>query len=142
MTITVNDIMALPPCSDYPRERVEALWGDRESLTRSEILDLPIPAADRVWAGCHMLTLDEALQAADDFQARPRHPHISITNNLRRALAEHNLIALRHVIWRWICRTVLNAVEANDMYDAIHDVNTWEAQIKILRHYIEEGNND
>jgi len=46
---SIDEIMSHHPCAAYPRERVEALWGGRERMTLAEILDLPIPAADRVW---------------------------------------------------------------------------------------------
>ena len=48
--VTVDDVMAKKPCDEYPRERVEELWGGRESLTLTEILDLVIPAEDRIRA--------------------------------------------------------------------------------------------
>jgi len=49
MKITVDMVMGLGPCSRYPRARVEALWGGRESLTPTEVSGLPIPAADIEW---------------------------------------------------------------------------------------------
>ena len=48
MTYTVDDIMAIRPC--YPRERVTALWAGRAAITPLELLDLPIPPADVLWA--------------------------------------------------------------------------------------------
>jgi len=47
--LTVSDIMSLNPCGAYPESRVRELWGDRESLTLVEILQLDIPAEDRIW---------------------------------------------------------------------------------------------
>jgi hypothetical protein len=49
-TLTVTDIMAMDPCSDYTREVVEQLWSGRGVLSVLEILDLDIPARDRLWA--------------------------------------------------------------------------------------------
>jgi hypothetical protein len=49
MKITVDMVMAEKPCSRYPRERVEELWGGRESLTPTEINKLLVSSADRVW---------------------------------------------------------------------------------------------
>jgi hypothetical protein len=49
MTLTVDQIMSYSPCLTYPRSRVKALWAGRPSLTLLEILDLDIPAEDRVW---------------------------------------------------------------------------------------------
>ena len=57
--VTVDDIMAKKPCNEYPREQVEALWGSRESLTLTEVLDLDIPAKDRVWAVTRFLSKEE-----------------------------------------------------------------------------------
>lgn len=47
MSITVEQIMAHDPCKDYPEERVRRLIS--EGKTPLEILDLPIPAEDRIW---------------------------------------------------------------------------------------------
>jgi len=54
MTISysVDEIMSFGPCITYPRDRVEALWSGRERMTLLEILDLPIPADNRVWVIC------------------------------------------------------------------------------------------
>lgn len=46
--ITADEMMYHDPCSCYPLERVKALFGD--GLTLLQICDLPIPAADRLWA--------------------------------------------------------------------------------------------
>jgi hypothetical protein len=43
MNYTVDDIMDLEPCPDYPRGRVEKLWAGRDSLSEQEIAELPIP---------------------------------------------------------------------------------------------------
>jgi hypothetical protein len=53
--ITVDQIMSLDPCPDYPRKVVTRLWAGRVSLSLSEILDLDIPASDRVWAVSQLL---------------------------------------------------------------------------------------
>ena len=57
--ITVDNIMAKTPCDEYPRERVEGLWGSRESLTLTEILNLNTPARDRVWMVLQSLSKEE-----------------------------------------------------------------------------------
>jgi uncharacterized protein (UPF0210 family) len=49
MKITVDMVMAEKPCSRYSRERVEELWAGRESLTPTEVIELPIPAVDIGW---------------------------------------------------------------------------------------------
>jgi len=58
MKITVNKIVALNPCSEYPRERITELFGDREYLTPREVAELKIPIEDRLWAVC-LLSLDQ-----------------------------------------------------------------------------------
>ncbi len=45
--ITARDIISHDPCDDYPPELVRQLIGDGK--TPLEILDLPIPAEDRIW---------------------------------------------------------------------------------------------
>ena len=62
--VTVDDIMAHYPCEEYPRERIEELWGGRESLTLTEILDLGIPTEDRIWAVTKFLSEEENGQFA------------------------------------------------------------------------------
>jgi len=49
-SFAVSDVIAWEPCKGYTEERIRALWGDRESLTALDILDLRIPAEDRLWA--------------------------------------------------------------------------------------------
>jgi hypothetical protein len=49
-SVTVDEVLAMKPCSDYTRERVEQLWSGRGALSVVEILDLDIPAEDRLWA--------------------------------------------------------------------------------------------
>ena len=45
--ITVAQIMEWNPCGDYPEERVKKLIG--RGKTPAQILDLDIPAEDRLW---------------------------------------------------------------------------------------------
>ena len=45
--ITVEEIMKLKPCSDYPEEKVKDLIGNGK--TPLEILDLPISKSDKFW---------------------------------------------------------------------------------------------
>ena len=49
--ITVSQIMTWNPCPDYTEGRVRELIGD--GLTPEQILDLPIPAEDRIWVMFH-----------------------------------------------------------------------------------------
>ncbi len=67
---TVDEIMATQPCANYPRERVEALWGGRESLTVAEIATLGIPVKDRLYQVIRLLPLESipvlARRYADD----------------------------------------------------------------------------
>ncbi|MFA5214339.1 MAG: hypothetical protein WC406_13460 [Methanoregula sp.] len=67
---TVDEIMATRPCADYPRERVEELWGGRESLTVVEIAALDISISDRLYQVIRLLPLESipvlARRYADD----------------------------------------------------------------------------
>ena len=47
--ITLEQVRAWNPCSDYTDERLEELAAGRESITIAEALDLPISASHRVW---------------------------------------------------------------------------------------------
>jgi hypothetical protein len=57
-TVTVDDVIALNPCGfhgqddgkNYTRVRIERLFAGRPELTALDILDLDIPAEDRLWA--------------------------------------------------------------------------------------------
>ena len=64
-TYTLERIMALRPCSAYPRSRVRALFGDRKSASLTEILaDTRIPPRDRVWIVCQPSVLTRAQRSA------------------------------------------------------------------------------
>ena len=49
-TVTVDEVMSWEPCKEYPRERVTALFADRETITALDVLEMDIPAEDRLWA--------------------------------------------------------------------------------------------
>jgi hypothetical protein len=56
--LTVDGIMALEPCDDWPRERVEAYFGNRWSIPVGEILrDEGLEAGDRMWLGTELLPI-------------------------------------------------------------------------------------
>ena len=57
--VTADGIMAMNPCSGYDRERVLKLWAGRDALTALDILDLEIPAEDRIWAVLHQELVPE-----------------------------------------------------------------------------------
>lgn len=46
MEYTVDDVLAMRPCSEYTRERIEELFGDRDTLTVSDVDALPISQDD------------------------------------------------------------------------------------------------
>ena len=48
-TVTVDDVLALNPCSTYTRGKLAELWGAREAITCREYSELPVPADDRLW---------------------------------------------------------------------------------------------
>lgn len=74
-TWTVDEMLAHHPCATYDRARLTNLWAGRERLSVLDILDLDIPAADRVWA---------ALQAG---------PHVApaVERIVTRAVSTHAL---------------------------------------------------
>ena len=49
-TCTINDVLGWEPCEDYTEEVITELFAGRERLSAEEILDMDIPAADRLWA--------------------------------------------------------------------------------------------
>ena len=57
--ITVDQILAMEPCEGYTRKRLEKLWNGSPSLTSLQILDLPIPSNDRIWAAVRCWDLNE-----------------------------------------------------------------------------------
>jgi hypothetical protein len=56
MNITVDQIMEWKPCKDWPRVRIEKLFGGRGSIPLVEILEcMGLFEFDRIWVGCHAL---------------------------------------------------------------------------------------
>ena len=51
-TWTIDEMRAENPCAKYGRARIADLWAGRHSLTLADILDLDIPAGERVWVAC------------------------------------------------------------------------------------------
>jgi hypothetical protein len=49
--VTIDQVMAWSPC--YTKEKITELFGKRKTLSAMNILDLDIPAKDRVWAALH-----------------------------------------------------------------------------------------
>ena len=68
--ITVDDIMALRPCGEYPRERVEWLLGGRDYLSLIDILGLDIDSGDRIWSTLRLIPVDLAVEFAEDCSLR------------------------------------------------------------------------
>jgi len=57
--VSIEQVMAWGPC--YSRSRIDSMSGGKDHLTLLEVLDLDIPAKDRVWAALHeeFLTLGQ-----------------------------------------------------------------------------------
>jgi hypothetical protein len=87
-TWTVDEMLSHQPCEDYPRERLVELWAGRERLSVLDILDLDIPAADRVWA---------ALQAGP-------HVPVAVEAIVRRAVEAHALHCGVAAVESWAAR--------------------------------------
>jgi hypothetical protein len=47
--ITIPQLMAYKPCTTYGAHVVERLYAGREALTLRDVLELEIPAVDRLW---------------------------------------------------------------------------------------------
>ena len=58
LIVTVDAVMELEPCEEYPRTRVQELFGD--GLTLLEISGLDIPVEDRLWVLPQLLPPREA----------------------------------------------------------------------------------
>jgi len=56
-TFTVDEMMNCNPC--YTRDRVVELWAGRERCGAHEIINMPMPSEDKIWA----LSLDGVLTA-------------------------------------------------------------------------------
>jgi hypothetical protein len=58
-TVTVDDVMALGPCSRYDRTALKKLFGRRRRMTLAAGLALDIPAVDRLWVAIKGPWLDD-----------------------------------------------------------------------------------
>jgi hypothetical protein len=59
MKLTVDSILALNPCDDWPRERIEEVFGKRYDATFADLLaDNRVPFADALWLFCAVLSRD------------------------------------------------------------------------------------
>ena len=61
--LTIDQCMAMQPCEDYPRARVESLWAGREALTALDVAALAIPPDDRLWCLLRMAPREDWLPA-------------------------------------------------------------------------------
>jgi hypothetical protein len=56
VTLTVDSVFALRPCSDYTRGALEAYARGRKRVRLTTVLrDESLPLADRIWLGCTLL---------------------------------------------------------------------------------------
>ena len=55
LAVTVDDVMSWRLCDGYTRERVTALFAGRKTITALDVLDMDIPAEDRLWAVLRMV---------------------------------------------------------------------------------------
>lgn len=49
-TVTVDKVMSWVPCREYTRNRITKLFAGREALSALNVLELDIPASDKLWA--------------------------------------------------------------------------------------------
>jgi len=103
---TVDQMMAFRPCGwdkdddgkHYTPQRVAALWAGRETLTAMDMLDLDIPADDRLWAVLRPELIPEKMlhELACDFAAATLYIWEKKYPNDKRP---HNTIAVKRL---WI----------------------------------------
>ena len=55
LAVTIDNVMSWEPCKEYTRERVTALFAGRKTITALDVLDMDIPAEDRLWAVLRMV---------------------------------------------------------------------------------------
>ena len=115
ISLTVDQVMALEPCDDYPRERVVELWAGRESLTIAEIAALDISLSDRLWCvlapgvlpdavlgELHCRIVDEAVAIYETHypdDPRPRHANDVHRAMLRGEATAEDWAAARDAAW-------------------------------------------
>jgi hypothetical protein len=123
-TWTIDEMLLHRPCPDYPRERLVELWAGRERLGVIDILNLDIPAADRVWA---------ALQAGDhvgpavDRIVRRAVERASLTHDApeyRRWAADAATVAATWAAWAAVRAATTVAEERNRQIEDIVTVVT------------------
>lgn len=109
--ITVDDVLALRPCPTYTRSRVEELGGGRESMTLLDVLDLDIPAQDRLWLALRpeFFSEEELRLMAADFAERAVLAHWRNRWDFRPAAA---VVAARRFALEEIGEAELAAAEA------------------------------
>ena len=49
-TVTVDQVMSWMPCRKYSHNRITKLFAGREALSALNVLELDIPASDKLWA--------------------------------------------------------------------------------------------
>jgi hypothetical protein len=60
-SVTLEDVLSWGPCSYYTRDRLIGLAAGRGRITAREILDLGIPAEDRLWAALREVLIPAAI---------------------------------------------------------------------------------
>ena len=60
-SVTLEDVLSWKPCGGYEEDRLLVLGDGRESITAADVLELDIPAEDRLWAVLRKEMLPEPL---------------------------------------------------------------------------------
>ena len=55
LAVTVDNVMSWRLCDGYTRYRVKTLFAGREAITALDVLEMDIPAEDRLWAVLRMV---------------------------------------------------------------------------------------
>ncbi len=152
LTCTVADILSWGPCARYYEARIRELFAGRERLTARDILDLEIPAGDRMWAVLrenlipapmlHEFACRCAERALELLPAEQRDPRSLAAIAAKRAWLRGEITnkrlaaamdAARDAAWdaAWDAASVAASVAAR--------VAAWGAQVAMLREMLEEA---
>ena len=129
------------PCDDYDEDTVRGLWGDNDCLSLCDILDLEIPAEDRIWAVTQFLCdRSNRLFAADCAE--------SVLHLFEAERPNDNLPRLAIQAARDYANGTKDAAARDAARDAASAASAaasaaaWENQLGIIRVYCEEADND
>ncbi len=93
-TWTVQEMIAERPCKEYTEARLLELWAGRGALAVNDILNLDIPAADKVWVLCRPDVMTP--------EQRARWLGTIVERAIRRVLGKSNVPKWERWAERWL----------------------------------------